>query len=84
MDKASRRIDVTRQTWSAWEKGIQIPSHDSLKAIVEAFECPPELVGYEPPRGWTLVPEAWIQREFAELNETLARVLKAAELARKR
>lgn len=66
VDKAARMIDVTRQTWAAWEAGRQVPTHDRLRDIVEAFDCPPELVGYEPPRGWDLVPSAWIQQRHEE------------------
>lgn len=69
VDKASRMVDVTRQTWAAWEAGRQVPSHDSLRAIVEAFGCPPEFVGYEPPRGWELVPAEWIRQQH---DETMA------------
>lgn len=66
VDKAARMVDVTRQTWAAWEAGRQVPSHDRLRAIVEAFECPPELVGYEAPRGWDLVPGEWIRQQHEQ------------------
>jgi transcriptional regulator with XRE-family HTH domain len=74
VEKAAARIDVSRSTWNAWEIGKQRPTLDSLKAIVEAFGCPPELVGYEAPRGWTLVPEAWVMQEFGDIAERLAAI----------
>jgi transcriptional regulator with XRE-family HTH domain len=70
--QASKKLGVDRQTWTGWEQGRQRPKQESLHAIVETFGCPPELVGYEPPKGWTLVPEGWISKEFEEIKETLS------------
>lgn len=80
VERAAARIDVSRATWHAWESGKQRPTHDSLKAIVEAFECPPEMVGYEPPRGWTLVPEQWIRDQHEEQMQMLRRITEALKI----
>lgn len=69
VSKAARMVDVDRQTWTAWESGKQRPKHETLKAIVEAFNCPPDLVGYEAPQGWELVPAAWIQEQATQAEE---------------
>ena len=53
---------------------MQVPSHDNLRAIVEAFDCPASFVGYEPPRGWELVPSDWIRDIAADLDGRLARI----------
>ena len=71
VESAARKIDVTRQSWASWEAGRQVPSYDNLRAIVEAFNCPPELVGYEPPRGYELVPAQWIREQNAEILRSL-------------
>lgn len=73
VERAAARIDVSRSTWNAWELGKQRPTHDSLRLIVEAFECPPELVGYEPPSGWVLVPDEWIRQELGADRESADR-----------
>ena len=67
LERVARMIDVNRVTWHKWETGQQRPSHDNLRAIVEAFDVPPDLVGYEPPKGWELVPSAWLAARFDEL-----------------
>lgn len=59
VEKAAQRIPVSRATWNAWENGA-VPTYDNLRRIVEAFRCPPEMVGFEPPEGWELVPAQWI------------------------
>jgi transcriptional regulator with XRE-family HTH domain len=81
MERAANMVGATRGTWNAWEKGHQRPGDDKLKAIVEAFDCPPELIGYEPPKGWALVPTAWIVQRFDALDEKLDRIQKTAERA---
>lgn len=70
-EKASRKVGVLRQTWAAWEAGESIPREENLRAIVEAFDCPPEMVGYEPPKGWELVPAEWIRAEAKRLEDKL-------------
>ncbi len=80
VERAAARIDVSRSTWNAWETGKQRPTHDSLRLIVEAFGCPPELVWYEPPRGWDLVPSAWFQ-ECVDAQEQRAATRHAEVLA---
>ena len=74
VERAAARIDLSRSTWNAWEIGKQRPSYDSLRLIVEAFGCPPELVGYEPPKGWDLVPAEWIRDIAAQLDDRLAAI----------
>jgi len=37
VERAAARIGISRATWHAWESGKQRPTHDSLRAIVEAF-----------------------------------------------
>lgn len=74
VEKAARRVDASRATWHAWEAGKQRPGQDKLKAIVEAFECPPELVGYTAPEGWELVPVAWISARFDAIEAAIAAI----------
>lgn len=71
VERAAGMIGATRSSWHAWESGTRRPSQDSLKAIVETFDCPPDFIGYEPPRGWELVPSAWLVQQFEQLNEEL-------------
>ena len=70
-ERAAARIGKSRSTWVAWESGRQIPEYESLKAIVEQFGIPPELIGYEPPKGWELVPAQWIRDEVTKLDRIL-------------
>lgn len=75
VEKAAGRIDRTRGTWHSWEKGAQRPDEASLKRIVEVFGCPPELIGYEPPKGWELVPTEWIRDRFDQQDARLKRIV---------
>lgn len=62
-----------------WETGAQRPGLDNLRAIVEAFDCPPELVGYEPPKGWELVPSDWIVERFDQIQADLTLLVEAEQ-----
>lgn len=70
-EKAARKVGVLRQTWAGWESGDSVPREENLKAIVEEFGCPPEFVGYQPPRGWELVPAPWIRQQHDEVMQSL-------------
>lgn len=76
VEKAAREVGVGRQAWVAWEKGDSTPRYDNLKSIVEAFNCPPEMVGFQAPNGWDLVPADWVQAQFAEIQAKLDKLLK--------
>lgn len=78
MEAAARKVGdgVSSQSWNAWEKGRQVPRDEKLKKIVEAFGCPPEMVGYTPPEGWVLVPVEWLRVEFRELHAKLDEALR--------
>jgi len=73
VESVAREVGVNRVTWHKWETGAQKPGLENLKVIVETFGCPPELVGYEAPQGWELVPREWLVKEFeclrAQLNQ---------------
>jgi transcriptional regulator with XRE-family HTH domain len=71
VERAAQRVAVVRSTWLAWEAGAE-PRQENLKAIVEAFECPPDMVGYQAPTGWELVPTEWIQHNHQEVMSELA------------
>lgn len=70
VDAAARRVGVVRQTWSGWEDGTT-PRYDHLMAIADAFGCPPEKIGLKPPKGYELVPAAWIREQHDELMRAL-------------
>lgn len=70
VEKAAAKVGVSRQTWVAWEGGRE-PQYDNLRAIVEAFDCPPTKVGYEAPAGWELVPSEWIAQRADRLEAKL-------------
>ncbi len=78
MEKAARTLDppMSRAAWESWETGKRRPSDESLKAIVEAFQCPPESIGYIPPEGWELVPREWLTVEFREIHEKLDKLIR--------
>jgi transcriptional regulator with XRE-family HTH domain len=75
MEAAARKIGVGRQAWDAWERRGVRPRHENLKAIVEAFDVPPGLIGYEPPAGWVWVPE----EQIAAVSKKLDRILEICE-----
>jgi transcriptional regulator with XRE-family HTH domain len=64
-DEAARLVGVKERTWGSWERGTHDPTEENLRAIVSQLQIPPDLVGYEPPRGWELVPAEWIRAQFA-------------------
>lgn len=74
VEKAARKVGVGRQSWVSWEAGKAIPRYDNLKAICEAFDCPPEMIGLEAPEGWELVPRDWLIKEFECLHAKLNQV----------
>lgn len=78
VESVAREIGVNRVTWHKWETGAQRPGLENLRAIVEAFDCPPDLIGYMPPKGWELVPAQWIRDEFAELKDLIKKSQKKA------
>jgi transcriptional regulator with XRE-family HTH domain len=75
LERVAREVDVNRVTWHKWETGVQWPSNDSLRAIVEKFGVPPDLVGYAAPEGWELVPVEWIREQFDAQSTKLDAIL---------
>jgi len=75
VERASRKVGVDRQTWTAWEKRGVRPRYESLHAIVEAFGCPPDLIGFDAPKGWELVPSEWLRNAHQELNDKLDTII---------
>jgi hypothetical protein len=71
MEQAAVKVGVTRSSWDGWERLGVWPRESALKRIVEEFRCPPEMVGYEPPKGWELVPSKWIRDKFDEIIDLL-------------
>lgn len=66
---AATKVGVSLGAYSAWERGTAIPKLESLADLVEHLGAPPEVVGYEPPSGWELVPADWIRAHFEAADE---------------
>jgi hypothetical protein len=57
------------KAYGDWERGKAVPGPDRLRAIVEQLGTPPEIVGYEAPRGYEFLPADWIRQELAAAEE---------------
>lgn len=79
MERAAALVGVTRGTWFAWEHGTTTPTIDNALAIVEAFNCPPELVGYVAPESSEFVPAAWIIQQHEQISTALRDLQLAVE-----
>jgi transcriptional regulator with XRE-family HTH domain len=79
VESVARQLGVNRVTWFKWEAGTQVPKHDNLRDIVEVFGVPPETVGYNPPKGWELVPAQWIRDIDARIDAKLDQILAALD-----
>ena len=77
VENAARRIDMTRDAWSKWERGQARPKQETLKALCDEFQIPPTEIGYEAPEAWEFVPTEWIQAEFRALREQLQPIRRA-------
>ena len=62
MEKAAARIGATRSAWDNWERKKRRPRDSQLRAIVEAFGCSPDYVGYTAPDGFKLLPNAFFEQ----------------------
>ena len=47
MQDAAKKIGVSLQTYSRWERGLQYPHLSTLSLICAAFERTPEELGFE-------------------------------------
>jgi transcriptional regulator with XRE-family HTH domain len=68
-ERAGRLVGVTVKAYGDWERGKTVPGPDRLRAIVEHLGAPPEVVGYEAPRGYEFLPADWIRQELAAVEE---------------
>jgi transcriptional regulator with XRE-family HTH domain len=66
---AATRVGVSIGAYSAWERGTAVPKRESLVDLIERLGVPPEVVGYEAPSEWELVPAVWIRAELAAAEE---------------
>lgn len=41
--EASQKLGVTKQQWSQWEIGKQVPTVNTLVRICNTFDCPPRI-----------------------------------------
>lgn len=78
-DEAAAMVGVKERTWGSWERGTHEPSQDHLRAIVEKLGVPPGVIGYEPPRGWELVPSQWMQTTLEAQRERIDRVMERVQ-----
>jgi transcriptional regulator with XRE-family HTH domain len=74
-NEAASLVGVQLGTYGGWERGTQNPTLENLRAVAEAFRIDPRELGYEPPKGWELVPSDWIRKEFTALNEKLDKLM---------
>lgn len=75
MEEAANLIGARRATWDRWERLRKTPSADNLRKLVDAFEVPPEHLGYDAPQGWELVPSKWIRERFDKIDKNLEKLL---------
>jgi transcriptional regulator with XRE-family HTH domain len=61
---AANRLDMSIAAYGKWERGQVVPTQESLRLLVERLDVPPDLVGFQVPKGWELVPAEWIRAEF--------------------
>jgi transcriptional regulator with XRE-family HTH domain len=79
---AATKVGVSLGAYGAWERGSAVPTLENLRRMVEELRVPPEVIGYDPPRGYELVHSSWLRGELATINDKLDRIIRRQERAR--
>lgn len=70
---AANRVGVSLGAYGAWERGASEPTTENLANLVASLRIPPDVVGYEAPVGWELVPAEWVRQAIDEIEARASR-----------